>query len=209
MTSARSFTPAKLRLILSIAFGLILVAGAAIFYLAYTQLSKTAVDTGEQVASAQNSQTTLQKLEALRKELNSKREIINKTSQVTADSQNYAYQDRLINDLTIYASRANLEISNISFSAQNSGAGESAAPAAAATPAPAAGEGAAAPASSGLRKATVDITLKNPVDYRNLLNFLHYVEQNLMKLKISKVSLTKAESGSVTTDILNLEVYIR
>lgn len=210
MTKARSFTPAKLRIILSATFVLILIAGAAIFYLAYTQLSKTAAETGEQVASARDSQTMLQKLKNLRQELDSKQGIINKVDQITADSQNYAYQDRLINDLTIYAARANMEISNISFSAPGGGAAATPAATPAAAPAATPGaEGSAASQPAGLKKATVDITLANPVDYKNLLNFLHYIEQNLMKLKISKVTLTKAEGDSVTTDILNLEVSIR
>jgi hypothetical protein len=207
---ARSFTPAKLRLILSLTFGLILLAGAAIFYLAFTQLSKTAAETGEKVASARDSQNTLQKLRATRKELDDQRDVINKTAQITADSQNYAYQDRLINDLTIYASRAGMSISNISFSAQAGGVPAPATPTTPEAPMPTPGAGVGAtPAVSGLRKATVDITLQNPVDYRNLLNFLHYIEQNIMKLKVSKVTLTKAEDNNVTTDILNLEVYIR
>jgi hypothetical protein len=98
-----------------------------------------------------------------------------------------------------------MEISNISFSSQ---AGGAAAPAATPGPTPGA-EAPTAQQPAGLRKATVDITLKNPVDYKNLLNFLHYIEQNLMKLKISKVTLTKAEGDNVTTDVLNLEVSIR
>jgi hypothetical protein len=209
MTSTpRSLTPARLRLILSLTFALTLITGAAIFYFAFTQLSQTAAETGEKVLGAKNSQAMLQRLETLRKEIEAKRDVINKTAQITADSQNYAYQDRLINDLTIYANRANLEISNISFS---SGAGGTTAPAAAPNPAttPAVEGGNMAQQPAGARKATVDITLKNPVNYRNLLNFFHYIEENLMKLKISKVTFTKADSDNVTTDILNLEVYIR
>lgn len=207
MTVPQSITPKKLRLVLSATIVLIILAGAGIFYLAYTQLSKTAVETGEQVASANQSQDTLQQLQALEKELQSMRDVITMTSHVTADSKNYAYQDRLVHDLTTYASRANLTIRNISFTNQA---------AAGSTSAPVTGEETGSPegmppatSSPSMRSATVDITLESPVNYQDLLNFLHYIEQNLTKMKVSRVVMSQGEGDSVTIDVLNLEVYLR
>lgn len=218
--NAKSLTPSKLRLILAAALVLIAAAGGVIFYLAYQRLSETASEVGVQVATSQESQNTIQRLEVLQRELDSHSDIMEKALQITANSQDYAYQDMIVNDLTIYANRANLGISVISFSAQP----------AQSTPAPTApaagnesmdittpeGAGGATPtpnaapaAGSNLRKATVDITLENPVNYRDLLNFLHYIETNLTKMKVSKVTLTKSDADSVTTDVLNLEVYLR
>lgn len=194
-----SLTPTRLRLILSISMALIIVGGVGIFYLSYKELSKTAAEVGVHAANARESQDTLQRLQSLKKELETKKDIIDMTSRVMASSENYAYQDLLVQDLTIYASRAHLTIKNINFSSPASSA-----------PATPAAEGAPAPeAAAGLKKATVDITLETPVDYKSLLDFLHYVEQNLTKLKISKVVMTKSESDSVNIDVLNLEVYIR
>ena len=200
MISSSALTPKRLRLILLASLTLIILAGAGIFYLAYGRLSKTATETGSSVAQARESQDMLERLRRLKQELESKKEIVDRTSLVTANSANYSYQDLLVRDLTTYADRAQLTIKNISFSSQ----------AAASTPAPAVEGGAvdgAAPA--GLNKATVDITLETPVNYVNLLNFLHYIEQNLTKLKVSKVSMTKGDTGTVTIDVLNLEVYIQ
>lgn len=214
VVAPKGLTASRLRLLLSAAIALIVLGGIGIFYLTYAQLSKIAAETGEKAASAKQSQSTVSRLKALQTDLESKKDLIDLTSLITADSQNYAYQDRLVNDLTIYASRANLKIKTISFTSQTS---STPAPAAAAAPdTTGAGEAAAtteaaAPAtqSAALNKATVDITLESPVNYRDLLNFLHYIEQNLTKLKVSKVSMTKSDVDNVTIDVLNLEVYIK
>ena len=136
---------------------LLFSAGGGIFYLGYTQLSTIAADVGEQVATAKQSESTIQRLEALQSELESKKDVVSRVSQVTADSQNYAYQDRLVNDLTIYANRANLTIKNISFSSQTTaGGGSTPAPEAAPNPGDTgAVEGSQVPAASGTPPATV------------------------------------------------------
>ncbi len=198
ITSA--LTPTRLRLVLSISLLLIVIAGASLFYLAYNRLSAVAAETGASAAHARESQDTLQQLQLLRTELDSQREAIEIASKVTANSQNYAYQETLVRDLTVYAERAGLQIRNIIFSAPTSPSATAVEPTdTGATPAP----------SAGLNKATVNITLATPVNYASLLNFLHYIEQNLTKLKVSQVSLTKSDSDNVIIDSLNLEVYIQ
>lgn len=216
LEAPKGLTASRLRLILSIIMVLVIIAGTGIFYLAYSQLSKTAGETGEQAANAKQSQNTVERLQRLQSDLESHKDAANMTSQITADSQNYAYQDRLVNDLTIYASRANLKIRTISFTNQAAGTSTGTTGGAEATPTPSAdgAMGGETPTitqapSASLNKATVDITLESPVNYQNLLNFLHYVEQNLTKLKVSKVSLTKSDATDVTIDVLNLEVYLK
>ncbi len=186
-------TPSRLRIILAITLLLILALGIGIFYISYGKLKKSAADTSAQVASARDSQNTLSNLQELKKELDAEKDAINRTAQVMANSQNYTYQDQIINDLTVYAGRAGLSISNIAFSANQ------AAPA----------TGTAAPTTQGLKTVGVAVTLANPVDYTSLLNFLHYIEQNLTKLKLSSIDLTKSSNNDVTTNILSLEVYVK
>ncbi len=218
MTLPENITAPRLRVILSVAMVLLFLAGGGVFYLGYTQLSETAAEVGEQVATAKQSESTIQRLETLQSELESKKDVVSRVSQVTADSQNYAYQDRLVNDLTVYANRANLTIKNISFSSQTaSGGGGVPTPEAAPNPDGAAADEGQIPGATGtppaagasLKTATVDITLESPVNYEDLLNFLHYIEENLTKLKLSRVVLTKSDADSVTIDVLNLEVYLK
>lgn len=220
MKIIKSLTPARLRIILIVSFILILSGSSALFYFVYQRLSTSATTTGEKVAQALDSQDTLKRLQKLKQELEDEKDTIDMVSRVMADSQNYAYQDRLISDLTTYAQRAGLTITNISFAAPPAaGQDAPATPTQDNTGAEAGIEGgedatagakaeAPAEASSSLNKATVDITLETPTNYVSLLNFLHYVEQNLTKLKVSKVTMNKADDG-VSVDALNLEVYVR
>lgn len=202
LTVPKSITPTKLRIILSATLVLLMAAGVGLFYFAYNGLDEAATAAGQSAASAREGEDTLQRLQTLRSDLDSKKDIIERTSRVVANSQNYAYQDQLVTDLTAYARRANLTIKNISFSSSQ--------PTTTAPTTPTDGAPATTGAPAGLNKATVDISLENPVNYLNLLNFLHYVEQNLTKLKVSKVVMTSSQdSAGVTIDVLNLEVYVR
>jgi hypothetical protein len=198
---ARAITPAKLRLILSICLFLILALNAGVFYLGYDRLRNIAGDVAQKVADANDSQDTIQELQKIKQDLEANQDVINKTARIAADGQDYRYQDQLVSDLTTYANRSGMTISNITFSTGTAGTAGAAAPAA--TPAP------ATPVPTGLKKTTVSVTLKNPTDYKSLLNFLHYVEQNLTRLKIANVTLTKGEGDTVNTDVLSLEVYLR
>lgn len=192
--SASNLTPSKLRIILSVTILLITLAGGGGFYYVYGMLNESAEETRVQVSKATESENTLQRLQNLEHDLKEKSDSVARASRVTADSQNYSYQNQLVNDLTTYASRANLTITNISFSAGGATTTE---------------DGEAAVQKSGLRSAKVNVTLSSPVDYRNLLNFLHYVEQNLTKLKIGRVTLTKGGEEGVSVGALDLEVHIR
>lgn len=153
----KNITAARLKLVLLASLVLALVAGIGVFYLGYSQLNKIALEAGERAATARQSETTIQRLEALRTELEDKQDIVVKARKVTADSQNYNYQDQLINDLTIYANRANLSIANISFASQSANAATTpstpAAETSGDTPAAAPETPTESPASAGLKKS--------------------------------------------------------
>lgn len=191
-------TASRLRIILSISMALILVIAIGIFYLAYGMLGKSAIETGDQVASAHDSQNTLQRLQELKKDLASKQTLIDRAAQFTGSTESIAVQTRVVEDLLIYAERAHLKLSNWSIGGEQ------------ATGSGAAGAGTPPVATAGPATRSVNITLASPVNYTDYLNFLHYVEQNLPKLKISKVNLQKGSDGSgISTDPLTVEVYVK
>lgn len=199
--TARTLTPVKLRLILSITLVLIIAIIGGTFYLAYQKLGAMANDVGQKVADASDSQNTLQELQTLKQNLEANQDVMNKAARIAADGQNFTYQDQIVNDLTTYAARSGMTITNITFSPAPGTTSAASPTAAASTP--------AAPAPAGLKTTTISVTLKNPADYKGLLNFLHYIEQNLTILKIANVTLTKSDKDTVTSDVLNLEVYLR
>lgn len=197
-----NLTATKLRLILVVSLFVIASAEAVIFTFAYGQLKQTATDVSHVVVDASASENNLTTLEKIEKILASEKNVIDRASSIVADSQSYQYQDQIITDLNNYANKNSVTITNVDFSASQTA---TAAPGQAAAPAPAT----AAPA--GLKSTSVTVTLKTPVDYNNLLKFIEAVEQNLTKMQISKVGLSKGAStgNDVTSDALTIEVYIR
>lgn len=190
-----------LRLILGVSLFAIAALAIVGFSYAKTYLEGVAVDTSHIVVDASASQDSLQTLQKVQKELESNKDVIARTQSIVAESQSYQYQDQIINDLNTYAAQAGLSITNLDFATTS---GASAAP----TPAP--GAAAAVPAAGGLKSTSVTVTLSSPVDYTKLLSFIQSVEQNLTKMQISRVSLSKgADSGTVTSDALAIEVYIK
>lgn len=200
MSKSKKLTATTLRLILSVSLFLIAAVGVAGFTYAKGYLQAAAIDTSHSVVDASASQDNLQTLQKIQKTLAADKDVIARTSSIVADSQSYQYQDQIIGDLNSYAAKAGITITNLDFSA--------AAPAAAATSSPAAPAAAAQPA--GVKSTSVAVTLNNPVGYNNLLTFIQSVEQNLTKMQISRVSLSKgSDSSSVTSDVLTIEVYIK
>lgn len=193
-----------LRLILSVSLFLIAAAGVAGFTFAKGYLQAVAIDTSHSVVDATASQDNVQTLQKIQKILVTDKDVIARTSSIVADSQSYQYQDQIIGDLNSYAAKAGVSITNLDFSAATTTATSS--PAAS----PSAGAPAAAPQSAGVKSTSVAVTLNNPVGYDNLLTFIRSVEQNLTKMQISRISLSKgADSSSVSSDVLTIEVYIK
>jgi hypothetical protein len=193
----RELTPTLLRLILTGSlFGTTLI-GILVFAFADGRLEQFATDVSHTVIDAdasQNSLTTLQKVKTM---LANEQDVITRTNNIVADSQSYQYQDQIITDLDQYASRAGIEISNVTFGTAKT------------TPAAVpAVLGGAVP--SGVKSTSVTVALVNPVNYEHLLGFIESVEQNLTKMQISRVSISKAGSGDdVSSDVLTIEVFVR
>lgn len=200
-------TPTKLRGILLASLGLIIIGAGTIFYFANSSLRQVATTVSHKVADAEASRNNLDNLKKIEKFLSEQQTTIERVNSIVADSQSYQYQDQIIIDLNTYASQAGIAITSINFTAAGAGASTdaSAAPATTQTTTPA-----PAPAAGGVKSTFVSVTVENPVDYESLLRFVKSIEQNLTKMQISKVSLSKGSEGNdVSTDTLNIEVYIR
>lgn len=203
MKLVKNMTATKLRLILASTLFVTTIIGAAIAYFANSMLSQVATDVSHTVADAEASYDSLQSLQQTERDLEENQEVVKRASEVVANSQNYQYQNQIINDLNQYASRSGIEVTNIDFSSDTKTPGTT-------TP-PTTGSGTAAPtapAPAGVQTATITVTLKNPVDYNNLLRFIQSIEQNLTKMQLASVSITKDQAG-VSSDVLSIKVYVR
>ncbi len=202
MKKGRQFTATSLRLTLSVSLFVITALGVLGFSFAADGLRSTATEVSKTLADANASQNNVQVLQQVQTKLAQDKEVVDRARSIVAESQSYEYQDQIIKDLTDYASRSSIGITNIDFSATKSTP----------TSAPAGGTTApstAAPTPSGVNSTIVTITLQNPVTYDNLLRFIYAIEQNLTKMQISKVGLSKDSTGKITSETLAIEVYVR
>jgi hypothetical protein len=208
-----ALTPSRLRLFLSISLFLVTGAGIGLFYVANSQLQTIAEGVSKTTMDANASRNNIQTLQAIQDELKKQQDAIKRADNIAASSQSYNYQNQIISDLNVYASRADVTITNIDFAAPTAGGSTSATPSSGMTvpdPATATPDGAPAVVPGGLQTATISVTLKSPVEYTKLLNFFNMLEQSVPKLQISKVNLTKSDlGGGVSSDVLSIEVYIR
>jgi hypothetical protein len=193
-------TATSLRLMLSISLLLIAVLGVVLFSLANKQLKSVAVDVSHTVADSNASQSNLQNLQKIKQYLALKQDVVQRAESIVAESRSYEYQNQIINDLNDYAARAGLGITSIDFTGATAGA---------TTP------GTAAPTApstvvNGVKSTFVSVTLKNPVDYVGVLRFLKSVEQNLTKMQVTNVGLSKTENSSgISSNVLNIEVFVK
>lgn len=195
-------TAQKLRLLLLVGIALLIVLSGAGFWFAHKQLISFAEQVRETTAVANASTQDLANLQALKTKLAEDADTVERTKNIVADSQSYAYQDQIIKDINTYASRAGVAITGYTFNSAATAAG---------TPAPsAAATTANNPAVAGLKSVSVSIAIKSPVKYGNMMNFVHAIEQNLTKMQLTGISITKdAQSDNVTANSLNVEVYTR
>lgn len=197
-------TAARLRLVLSISLFLVVILASTGFYLVDRMLKEVALDVSRTLVDANASQSNIQTLQKVQKDLSDNQDIVERASSIVADSQSYQYQDQIITDLNDYAQQSGVAITNLDFSGSTEGSSVNTPPAALKTPQT------TVPVPKGVKSTAVSVTLKNPVKYNDLLRFIKSIEQNLTKMQISKVSLSKDTANSgVSSEAFTIEVYIK
>lgn len=190
-------TATKLRLILSGSLFVIILIASVGFSLADGTLQTMASDVSHTTVDATASRDALQTLQKIQQQLSDDKDVVARASSIVAESQSYQYQDQIVNDLNDYAKKAGISITNLDFGATST----TATPTAPVT---------TTPTPAGVKSTAVTVTLKNPVNYNSLLHFFSSIEQNLTKMQISKIGISKGNSGNdVSSDILTIQVYIR
>ena len=197
-------TAVQLRMILISTILAIFVLGGIGFYFVQSQLNTFAINVSHANEDAATSNNDISILQTVQKKLADDQGNVERTKKIVADSKSYTYQDQIISDLNAYAARAGITITGYTFDAGAGATTNTTGGTAAGTASP------ATPTIAGLKSTTVSVTLKAPTKYENLLNFVHSVEQNLTKMQVSGISLTKGQSSAdVSTNVLSIEVYIQ
>lgn len=211
MTKSPKLTAATLRIILvALMFVIIAIAGV-IFYFGRARLLTVSSSVNQAVADANASSQSLDTYKKIQTELTANQTVVTRAKLLTADLLDYQYQNQIISDLQAYGSQNGVTLNGIDFGATASATPGAAAPTAPATttPAPAAG-GADSGASTG-KVVTITIAVAKGIDYKNVLNFVHAIEQNLPKLLISRLTLTRGAQDFTKVDVsdISIQMYIK
>lgn len=198
----KGLTASSARIVLALFLLIILAAMVAGSYFAYSFLSTTSKEVADMQTEASAVDMKIQNLLKLKDQLEKNPVATKKAEQIVADSKSYQYQNQIVNDLSIYAGKANVPIQSFTFQ-DGSTSSKSSSSSSQTT--------AKKPTSvNGVKSITVSIQLGDKVPYNNLLHFLHLVENNVTRMQISGVSISRGEQrGEVSAQSLELGVYVR
>ena len=200
-------TASRLRIILSVVLVLVLVGGALGFSYVQHLLKTYVADTNALNRRADSSSTNLETLRRVKNYLAEHQSDVDLAKRVVAESKSYQYQNDIITDLTSFAKKSGITITQFDFSdTQQTGSGASSSPTQPTT-------GSTATSTGGLNSKSVTVTIKSPVNYNNLLEFMHRIEQNVTKMQIAEVSLARdssaGSSSKVSAQTFNIQVYVQ
>lgn len=208
--STSSLTAQKLRTLLIVSIFLIILLTVGLFVYARSILAGYAADVQKVSDTAASSSRNLNALNTLKTKLAEDKEAVERAKNLVAESRSYAYQDQIIKDLNTFAAKSKVTISGFQFNSEQTETSGAATTSPNVAP-PAAGAATAPTApTNGLKTVSVSINLKSPMAYRDIMNFIHMVEQNLTKMQLTGVAFNKdANSDNVTVNALTIEVYVR
>ena len=200
-------TPAvTMRIVFALSLVLILVGMGVVVYFGYTMLQGTAEEVSKVQTEAKAVDAKVQNLARLEKEMEKYKDSVAKAQQLVAETRQYQYQNQIINDLTTYASQSGVGIAGFTFASGSAGSKSSSG----LSSASGAGSSTGASTGAGPKSIKVSVRLNEKTDYMALLRFMHLIEQNLTRMQIASVSMSKAEGvGQVNTQTLDVEVYVR
>ena len=199
----KGLTASSARIVLAPFLLIILAAMVAGSYFAYSFLSTTSKEVADMQTEASAVDMKIQNLLKLKDQLEKNPVATKKAEQIVAESKSYQYQNQIINDLSIYAAKANVPIQSFTFQDSSTSSAKSSSSSSQTTT--------KKPTSvNGVKSITVSIQLGDKVPYNNLLHFLHLVENNVTRMQISGVSISRGEQrGEVSAQSLELGVYVR
>lgn len=200
-------TPAvTMRIVFALSLVLILVGMGVVVYFGYTMLQGTAEEVSKVQTEAKAVDAKVQNLARLEKEMEKYKDSVAKAQQLVAETRQYQYQNQIINDLTTYASQSGVGIAGFTFASGSTGSKSSSGSSSTSGASGSTG----ASTGAGPKSIKVSVRLNEKTDYMALLRFMHLIEQNLTRMQIASVSMSKAEgAGQVNTQTLDVEVYVR
>lgn len=209
-----ALTASKLRYLLLGILVLLFLIGGGGFYFVQNLLKGYAKETSTLNSQASISDQNLEALRNIQAYLANHEQDQELAQKVVADSKQYRYQNEIVSDISKFANQSGISITSYNFTSDSTtgttGSGTTP-PAAGGTAAPSTTSPATGGVSS-LKSTKVNVTIKSPVNYTNLLDFISRIEQNITKMQIAGISLTRSDEGGksqVSSESFDIEVYVR
>lgn len=200
----KGLTATNLRLILIASIVLLLLLSGAAFVFFRQFLIQYSNDVSNDNAAASASSEEISKLQKLKGQLETDKVAVTRAQKIVADSTSYQYQNQILDDISLYAKSAGITINGFAFNSNASDTQSSGA---------ASGQASTAPKSNApanLKSTEATISVKSPVSYKSIMNFLYAIEQNLTKMQVTSVSLSKdPSSNGITVNPITIKVYTR
>lgn len=180
----------KLRYVLGGIIGLLVIIIIAGIWFLQSFLNQQVLTTDHAKIDADISQQEALKLRKLQTEMAGMKDIIARTKQIAATTEQYGFQDQVISDLSTYAGRNGIRINSFDFSQTAPGSKPGTAP-------------------SG--KTTFLVSLRSPVKYESFLKFVRDIEQNLTKIQVTSLTLSPdpKDTSLIQNPTLGLEVFLK
>jgi hypothetical protein len=155
-------------------------------------LAERVASTDRAKTDADLAQLDLEKLRRLQIQLDQQKDTIERADQIAATASNYQYQDQVVGDLENYAHRHQVEIASFDFSGASS-------------------PGASTNSPAGTTRTPFTVSLRGPLSFDKVMDFLRDIENNLTKLQVASLSLTPNADDTklVNNPSLSLVVYLK
>lgn len=207
MTNPITANAPRLRIVLSIVLLVLATTGGLVMIAGISYLSEFATEVNQTVVEADSSSDRINRTNQEIAEYKNNRVAVQLAEDIVATRESYKYQNEAYADLLALAGRAGVTIEQYSFSDVDPEIGVTNVPKT--TNPGAIAEAKKNEETASLKPTYITISLANPVDYVRFLNFLHYIEQNLTKMQIKKISLSSGSGNAVITDSLTVEVFTK
>lgn len=208
-----------LRIILAVSLFVIMAGAVAGFVFAHQKLTGYAVDISKKKVDAEASETVIQSLETITKQLEDNEEVRKTASSLRLDDNHPEFS--VSKELRSIAARNNITLSLTTTSPTTDGTTPPPASTPSPTPTPA--------ASSDTFSITMAVRPKgkevfNEASFKDFLQFLRDLEQNLPKIKVNGVRVSggaaedsdpsgtsdePADNNGISVEPISLEVYIK
>jgi len=169
----KAFSPQTLRGILIVVLIAIIAGGAGLFYTNLNDIRQFAIEVNHSVADADASTSQVQALQTLKGQAAQNDSLITKTNQIFAVATNY--QNQASADIRNYAAAAGLKVTQINFEEPV----------------------------AGTTNPIAVVSLKSPVSYNGLIQFLNAIEGNIPKMLVTNIGISHVDGGSA--DSVNVD----